>query len=668
MPAPSELQGIPPARRASYAEADLVKDGAGYFASLPHFNVAPQGSQAVFSPDFGPGAASSAQLGAALYLFNAAGYDRQAQLRTVWSEPPDAVQDLWYGLANWDTDRWDWFQSPADYKLLLDSFDPYINFAGSLVLAIVRTGTDPSTLDSLRLAAPLPTAALSSDVVQGPPQLSVNFDAAASSAAEGSIVKYEFDKGNGVVVDRGTDPTFSTIYTNAGPHDATVTVTDSQGGTATAKLRIRVTPAWTHTYSRGGADAVYGLTVDGDGNIYACGVSSPFGQPSPAVVWKFDPYGNLLWARGSGGMLYGSFNRVTLDIEGNLVLCGQESVSGGSRAILQKWTPEGQPLWTRAFQGSQSAGLAEAVCYGTEIYAAGYRDDTLDDTQLVALRVAGDGSLVWARKWTYGAGNSCQAYCCSIRANELLGSLEFLAAGFGGPADWEVPTFEPSPLLVGWDADGNLLRSWRIGDGSYNGYIYSLRATGNSPFSNRIVALGSQWGGSEYQQYLLVSKLNGSNDGGVLYGQVGYSIESKDLCFSPNATGWLTAGGVTISSVGYGSLVAMDPGSGSASAQYCWDASGSGQTSYRAVRPTAGGGVVLGGSAQSIPLPGTRGELSGASAGYANAWGDVTGEESAYTLYWEDTGLITIPITDGVIDGPQSATSALVRYDPLVHP
>ena len=71
---------------------------------------------------------------------------------------------------------------------------------------------------------------------------SVNFDASASSDAEGPIAKYEWDlDGDGTYeTDTGTTPTVSHTYTSNGSIQVGLRVTDSSGSTATTTRTLTV--------------------------------------------------------------------------------------------------------------------------------------------------------------------------------------------------------------------------------------------------------------------------------------------------------------------------------------------------------------------------------------------------------------------------------------------
>jgi|GEM_PF-4899032 len=89
----------------------------------------------------------------------------------------------------------------------------------------------------------LPQAAMTVSGTAGTAPLLVTFDASASSDLEGTIVRYEWDFGDGEPVDSGL--TASHTFTNEGIYTVTLTVTDDLSATAekTTNITVSASPA-----------------------------------------------------------------------------------------------------------------------------------------------------------------------------------------------------------------------------------------------------------------------------------------------------------------------------------------------------------------------------------------------------------------------------------------
>lgn len=86
-----------------------------------------------------------------------------------------------------------------------------------------------------------PTASLTASPASGAPPLQVSFDASGSTAPSGaSLQRYRFDFGDGSSPVSQTTPTVKHTYQKVGSYAASVTVTDSNGHTASAATTVTV--------------------------------------------------------------------------------------------------------------------------------------------------------------------------------------------------------------------------------------------------------------------------------------------------------------------------------------------------------------------------------------------------------------------------------------------
>jgi PKD repeat protein len=112
------------------------------------------------------------------------------------------------------------------------------NGTHSVVLS-VTDGTGLSSLKSVQITLnnPAPVAQFSATPSSGGAPLTVNFNASASTDANGSIASYNWNFGNGLV---GTGAQVTHTYGSLGTYTATLTVTDNEGATATKSSTITV--------------------------------------------------------------------------------------------------------------------------------------------------------------------------------------------------------------------------------------------------------------------------------------------------------------------------------------------------------------------------------------------------------------------------------------------
>ncbi len=272
-PAPNQLlpKHAPP-RGVSYLPADLEKDGNISAAALPSRNVTAGTGHLDFSPDYVDGKSISG-LAYATYQFKIEGYDLNGEVRLLWVDAPPAGSS-WVGLANWDTNRWDWFATDASGRAFPASLNPYLDFGGDMLLIALRTGSSPSTLDLVRIGTQVPVPSLTTTGRRFDyGSLSVAFDPGASVDPDGQIVKYEydFDADGSYDFEALDNQVVNHDFNSPGTFDTTLRVTDDKGVQATAVLGVSVGGNWERTLGDTGYDFLHDIAVAPDGSIWACG-------------------------------------------------------------------------------------------------------------------------------------------------------------------------------------------------------------------------------------------------------------------------------------------------------------------------------------------------------------------------------------------------------------
>ena len=150
------------------------------------------------------------------------------------------------------------------------------------------------------------------------------------------------------------------------------------------------------------------ITVDVSGNVYTTG---EFGDTvdfdpgagttnhtsngfSDAFIQKFDPSGNLVWAKSFGGKSDDGGTSITVDALGNVYTTGffRDTVdfdpgagttnltsNWSSNVFVQKLDPSGNLLWVKSFGGtSNDGGMSITADASGNAYLAGFFRDTVD--------------------------------------------------------------------------------------------------------------------------------------------------------------------------------------------------------------------------------------------------------------------------------------------------
>jgi hypothetical protein len=173
--------------------------------------------------------------------------------------------------------------------------------------------------------------------------------------------------------------------------------------------------------------------------IYTTGTAQPHGANSHTVILaKYDVNGDLVWfrflndpsaadKRGSGAAL------VTLN--GSVYVAGGLSYPCTDpntwRAMLWKYDPAGNQIWSRDSQPGAPMSMEAVVASGNHLYLAGWRRNGPHggfDVQL--LKYDEDGTLIWSREW--GGTADDRAYGITARGDRLYVVGETASFGSGG--------------------------------------------------------------------------------------------------------------------------------------------------------------------------------------------------------------------------------------------
>jgi uncharacterized delta-60 repeat protein len=212
------------------------------------------------------------------------------------------------------------------------------------------------------------------------------------------------DYGNGVVVDTlgniyvvGTTTTFG-----AGGSDVVLLKYDSSGNLLFQKT-------W------GGTQNDFGtaLAVDSGGYVYVTGYTYSLG-PTPGVssiiLLKYDPSGNLLFQKFSGGKMNDFGTGIAVDIDGNVYVTGYTKsysvIPGVPSAFLMKFDQSGNLLFQRSWGGHRGDfAYGVAVDSAENAYVTGYTYSFGPNTQganFFVLKYDISGNLQYQK--IYGGG------------------------------------------------------------------------------------------------------------------------------------------------------------------------------------------------------------------------------------------------------------------------
>jgi hypothetical protein len=217
---------------------------------------------------------------------------------------------------------------------------------------------------------------------------------------------------------------------------------------------------WIRTGGGPGYDYGHAIAVDGKGNIVVSGslaaggkiadkASVPEAAPSAVFCAKYDPEGNVLWAKTTTEGLAGSGHGITVDAENNVFVGGSLSGSGNlfglkatpekTSAFVCKLDPSGNGLWSHISKGNPSAVYHEITCDRSgKVWAVGmfkgsvaigetvFSSSSDKDNDGLIVSLDEEGKV----RWTKNVSGPSTDYCLGVAVNDA--GTAFVSGDFHG--------------------------------------------------------------------------------------------------------------------------------------------------------------------------------------------------------------------------------------------
>lgn len=159
-----------------------------------------------------------------------------------------------------------------------------------------------------------------------------------------------------------------------------------------------------------GRDQGQDVAVAVNGSIYVTGSTDVAGQGGNLLLQKYAPDGTLLWTRTHNGVDNGhdQGRGVAVAADDSIYVTGSENILGQDQnMLLQKYTPDGDLLWTKTYNGVSNgfdSGAGVAVAGSRFVYVAGTTEVAGQDRNLFLSKYAANGDLLWMK--TYNGVNN----------------------------------------------------------------------------------------------------------------------------------------------------------------------------------------------------------------------------------------------------------------------
>lgn len=307
-------------------------------------------------------------------------------------------------------------------------------------------------------------------------------------------------------------------------------------------------------------------------------------------IVKYNSVGNVIWVKGAGGTGFDMGYSCATDNDGNIIATGRFKSStitfgsttltnaGGYDYYIVKYDPSGNVLWAKSSGGSSDEkGLGCSTDLNGNIVATGSFQSTPCAFGGVSLTNAGgndvfvvkydtDGNVIWAKS-AGGTSNENSYNCATDASGNVIITGDFLSTTL---------TFETTTLnnvgandmfISKYDSNGNLL--WAKGAGGTlddNGYSCSFDPTGNIITTGYFKSASLQFGAINLSNAgdndIYITKYDA--DGNVLFSESagGSGADLGYDCFTDSIGNIYTTGAFSSTSIPFGTTVLNNTGTG----------------------------------------------------------------------------------------------------------
>lgn len=193
---------------------------------------------------------------------------------------------------------------------------------------------------------------------------------------------------------------------------------------ATIKYNKTGTVLWARRFSSvNGFNKATAMAVDSDGHTHIAGITWSAKSGIDWLAAKYDTAGTLLWAKiGKGpGLSPDMPSSLVLDADGNVLIAGSWAGFGTLLDFATaKYDPAGNLLWAKRYNGpqnSQDQAAAIAVDAGKNVYVTGGSIGTGDNSDFATIKYDPDGQPLWVKRYNGPDNRNDTPYAIAVDAD-----------------------------------------------------------------------------------------------------------------------------------------------------------------------------------------------------------------------------------------------------------
>lgn len=174
----------------------------------------------------------------------------------------------------------------------------------------------------------------------------------------------------------------------------------------TLKFKTNGVFLWGKLYNPDNLDGIEDLKIDGEGNIVVVGAGGN-GDTTYAIIIKYNPSGDTLWTRHfNGGQISAVYRKVTFDNSDNIYIVGDITL----KCLAAKYNPQGDLLWFQSHTlqpGFPNIAVGIDLDVYGNIYTIGTQIRPQSQMDAFILKLNNNGDTLWSRSYPqYGSGNN----------------------------------------------------------------------------------------------------------------------------------------------------------------------------------------------------------------------------------------------------------------------